>query len=250
MERCEIIAEAGINHNGNMDVAKKLITLSRVGGADMVKFQLYDPRKLLNEKDFKAEDWEMVLRSELTFEQTKELKEYSDKMNIEFLASAFDEERLGWLEELGVKRHKIASRSLYDYDYVEKVISKNKETFVSMGYLDLEKEDFNKTLHRLRVSEQKTKLLYCISKYPTPFEDLQINENTFKSGGYFGFSDHTQGTAASTIAMVYGARIIEKHITLDRKASGPDHSCSIVPTELALLTTFRDNLIEINNQIK
>ena len=247
--KCEIISEIGINHNGNLGIAKELILQSKNAGADVAKFQLYDPEKLLDERQFSKDDWDAIVNSKLDFSEVRELKNLCDQINIEFLASAFDEERLTWLEDLNVKRHKIASRSLYNKKYVKAVIETKKPLIASFGYYDPNKENYIDTMNRLDWNNypESISLLYCISDYPTRLEDL--NFNFMMIGGshlYDGFSDHTIGITASCVAMTLGAKIIEKHFTYDKNAIGPDHKCSMDFKELKALCKFRDDLRQIN----
>jgi len=247
--RCEIIAEIGINHNGDMDLAGEMIFELSEMGVDIAKFQLYDPNKLLNSEDFSKSDWEAICNSELTFDQTKRLFEYCEKWKIEFLASAFDEERLGWLEELGVKRHKIASRTIRDEEYVAKVFDTGKLVFVSTGYFEdiLEIASWRERVYYFckDPSIAQMRFLYCISKYPTSLDDLDFRFDMFSGGIYSGFSDHTQGIIAAQVAMVLGARFIEKHVTIDKSLPGPDQTSSLTLNEMQRLCDFRDNLIKI-----
>jgi len=255
--RCEIIAEVGINHNGNMETAQQMIRQAAAQGADVIKFQLYKPVKLLKPGWFSAEDWAAILASELTEDMLLFLYGQCQDLGIEFMASAFDTERLSWLEKLGVKRHKIASRSVYDEEYVERVKATGKPVLVSMGWaMDLEgfgvdervREDFEKrrkgqlpiaTINRVMYGAgERVRLLYCISKYPTELNELKDFPQNYSF--YDGFSDHTQGLTAAKAAIARGARVIEKHFTLDPQAPGPDQVASMTPAELGELVRFRD----------
>jgi len=241
--KVQIIAEAGINFSGDITLGKILIERAKECGADVFKTQVYDPEKLLDRSVFSDKDWAFILKSKLTFEQTKELKEYCDKIGIEFMASAFDVERLTWLEELGVLRHKIASRSIYDVDYVEAVKNIGKPYLVSMGYLSKNNplnETCSDTWKRLDHSNSKVDFLYCVSKYPTRLQDIFLSLDTFDIDWYDGFSDHSQGLTASKVAISLGATIIEKHFTLHSNLGGPDQICSMIPAELKELCKFRD----------
>lgn len=230
-----IIAEIGINHQGNLAIAVGMITLAKVCGADIAKFQLYDPDKLLSCDDFTLDDWEIIKKTKMDFYDVKFLKRVCDKEGIEFMASAFDLERLGWLEQLGVKRHKIASRSIYDREYCEAVKATGKPTFISLGMQDDKKEPYSATLHRLGWG----KFMYCISEYPTPLNKIERwMMDPFKTI-YRGFSDHTKGITSSQCAIAYGLPYVEKHFTLDKTLPGPDHVCSATPEELKALCKFR-----------
>lgn len=247
MDRCLIISEIGINHNGNLELAKRMIKLSKMYGADIAKFQLYNPLTLLKRDDFSIDDWSAILKSKLSFEDTAMLKKTCDKENIEFMASAFDFERLEWLEKLNVKRHKIASLSLYEKEYVDKVIKTGKEVIVSFGYRNDKIESLGDTLIRLGWDDGvDIKGLYCISDYPTDLKKLNFTRGMFCMNYLKGFSDHTIGITASILAMSYGAKIIEKHFTLDPTLPGPDQKGSMTPPELLQLSKFRDDLLEVN----
>uniref|UniRef100_A0A6M3IX64 Putative N-acetylneuraminate synthase n=1 Tax=viral metagenome TaxID=1070528 RepID=A0A6M3IX64_9ZZZZ len=252
--KCEIIAEIGINHGGNLQLAKDMVSLAKSAGADVAKFQLYDPEKLLKKEDFTRFDWNAIMKSKLSHLQTIELKNYCDKEKIEFMASAFDYERLGWLEEIGVKRHKIASRMIYDKDYCEAVKATYKPYLVSTGFIRGDNplwESAEDTWRRIGRKEFKASWLYCISKYPTLLKDVGFNHYTFTEDlcqnwkWYDGFSDHTIGLAAAKVAISLGAKIIEKHFTLDNTLPGPDQVCSMLPKELFELVKFRDEFAEI-----
>jgi N-acetylneuraminate synthase/N,N'-diacetyllegionaminate synthase len=259
--KCEIIAEIGINHHGDMWIAKRMIEQAKSCGADTAKFQLYDPYKLLDYTQFSAVDWAEIVRSQLTYEQIRDLRLYCDRVGIEFLASAFDLERLEWLERLEVKRHKIASRSIYDREYVKAVQRTGKPYLVSLGMVDSSKEEEVSTACRLmgRAENgqwrftQDVDFLYCVSEYPTPLEKIRLRPTMFRGDigisfeydyewHYSGFSDHTVGTTAAMVAIALGARVIEKHFTLDQSQPGPDQICSLEPLELRTLCEYRDEV--------
>lgn len=231
--RIEIIAEIGQNHNGDMALAKKMIWQAKEAGCDVAKFQLYEARKLFTQSpDYPWFDYNC--KTELTRDQVKELNEECKKADIEFMASVFDQERVDWLEELGVKRHKIASRTVkHDKPLIEKVYGTGKPVLMSLGMWDEKK--FPET-----PDDARTAFLYCISKYPTPLEDVQLHHVDFTA--FAGFSDHTIGTAAPIAAMARGARIIEKHFTLDKNMYGPDHLCSATAEEFRDMNLFRRDL--------
>jgi len=261
--RCEIIAEIGINHGGDMNRAKAMIEMATAAGADVAKFQLYKPEKILRPSWFTPADWAAILESELKQEQAWTLFEHCGKCGIEFLASAFDLERLHWLEEFEVKRHKIASRSVFDAEYVRAVKATGKPLLISMGWLlDAEGYGVDERLRGtyeeckaavtvpmyalnslLGGSAERTKLLYCVSKYPTVLSELRYFPRKYNV--YDGFSDHTRGITAAKVAIARGARVVEKHFTLDPTAPGPDQECSMTPAELAQLVRFRDECQEI-----
>lgn len=262
--RTEIIVDIGINFGGDIEIAKGMIGSVKNLGGDVAKFQLYDPRKLLKPNYFNLKDWQYILKSELSKDQTKELFDFCGKVGIEFMASAFDLERLEWLEEFGVKRHKIASRSIYDFDYVEEVKKTKKDLIISMGWLTErgvdprllgvfdEKTDGNKerfwniwnTLEDPIDDDDMSDrhFLYCISKYPSIDKDLVNFPVHYPLSRYTGFSDHTEGITAAMVAIARGATIVEKHFTLYKEGDGPDHVGAMEPNDLQFLCEYRDQV--------
>ena len=225
----EIIAEIGQNHNGDIDLACQLIKEAKNSGADVAKFQLYDAKALFPKEDNEWYDYNC--QTELSFEDLQILHKACLEENIEFMASVFDIERIAWLEELNVKRYKIASRSIYEDELIDAVLKTNKPVLISLG---MWKGD------NLPSFTGNINYLYCISKYPTPLSDISFKDVDFNL--YHGFSDHTEGVVAPITALSRGARIIEKHFTLDKKMYGPDHSGSMTPEELKIICNFRDGL--------
>jgi sialic acid synthase SpsE len=230
----EIIAEIGQNHNGDMKLAVEMIRVVKKAGADVAKFQLYDARRLFPKK---GNPWFAYnCRTELSRDNVGRLADACRKEKIEFMASVFDVERLAWLEELGVKRHKIASRSIQDKVLLGAICATDKPLLVSLGMWQ------GRGFPRLR-SKAPVEFLYCVSKYPVQLSDMKLGAVDF--GRYAGLSDHTIGISASIAALSRGARIIEKHFTLNKKMYGPDHSCSMTPAELSALSSFRDDLVKV-----
>ena len=234
----EIIAEIGVNHNGDMQVATDLIWQCKRAGADVVKFQLYDPRK---RSDINEHRWkDVLLKSRLTKRQVMQLANECQKADIEFMASCFDVERVGWCELAGVKRYKIASKSIYDEELAIAIAKTKKPVILSMGMVNQKIGPPSIEC----IKQGNTCKLYCVSLYPTQWEDLSLDIISIGGGfwkfAYDGFSDHTPGITASIVAMGLGARIIEKHVTLSRTMPGPDHSFSLLPEELAELCQHRD----------
>lgn len=226
----EIIAEIGQNHNGDMELAKKMIWQAKEAGADVAKFQLYEACKLFTPSpDYEWFDYNC--KTELSREQAAMLAEECQKAEIEFMASVFDAERLIWLEELGVKRHKVASRTVQgDPELVESIYATGKPVLMSLGMWDADHLPHTP-------DDSRTFFLHCISKYPTPLEDVHLEAVDFMV--FAGFSDHTIGTASPIAAMARGAQIIEKHFTLNKQMEGPDHLCSATVEEFAQLNEFR-----------
>ena len=226
----EIIAEIGQNHNGDMDLAREMIRVAKAYGADVAKFQVYDAQKIFPKEN---NSWfSYNCKTELTKEQLLMLAEECKKNDIEFMASVFDSERIAWLEETNVKRYKIASRSINDSELINAFCKTGKPLIVSLGFW--QGENFPK------ISAQKIDFLYCIPKYPTPLEEVKLSSVDFKQ--FAGFSDHTVGITSAVAAFARGAKIIEKHFTLDKEMYGPDHSGSMDPEDLKTLNKFRNEI--------
>lgn len=212
-----------------MNLAKWLIISAKLNGADVAKFQVYDVDNILS-KDF---EWYVSLKhTQLTKENVKYLKNVCDEVGIEFLASVFDTIRVDWLEEIGVKRYKIASRSIYNKDLIDAIMKTGKDMIISLGMWN---EDEFPKIH-LNALYQDINYLYCISKYPTNPKDIDWEE--LSSAKYTGFSDHTIGLESAKKAIDLGVRIIEKHFTFDRNLPGPDHKGSMTPDELYRLVEY------------
>jgi len=232
--RTEIIAEIGQNHNGDMDLAKKLIHECKRAGADVAKFQLYDARSLFPKE---GNEWfDYNCKTELSRDQIRMLAQECDRAGIEFMASVFDIERIAWLEDVGMKRYKIASRSIFENDLIGAVAATGKPMLVSLGKWG------RSGLPDIKASGG-VHYLYCIAKYPPELSEVHLKKADFDV--YAGFSDHTIGTAAAIAAMARGARVIEKHFTLDKSMYGPDHTGSATPQELAQMCAFRDDAEKI-----
>ncbi len=219
----KLIAEIGINFNGDMKMARELIRQAKKCDADVAKFQLYDAAKLFGADNKQAMAELSYEARTLTFEQTKQLHQWCQEEKIEFMASVFDHERLEWLEQLKVQRHKIASRTVkMDPDLCNAVLKKGKETFVSLGMWDQPQVPFK---------DSNAKYLYCVSKYPSELNDIHLPK-WFPDSPFVGFSDHTRGIESLCVAVARGATVFEKHFTLDKNLPGPDHICSANPEEL------------------
>lgn len=222
MSKVTIIAELGNNFLGNINWAKMMIWAAKKCGADIAKFQLYDIDKI--KKPWESRYFELMM-GQLTFEQTKELKEECDKVGIEFMASVFDEERVKWCEELGVKRYKIASRSIRDKDLIKVVERTKKPIIASLGMWN-------------EIGAPKIKncqFLYCISEYPAYITNKEF-PSEFEE--YSGFSDHTIGMYWAREAIKRGATIIEKHFTINKELPGHDQKGSAEPWELKDFVTY------------
>ena len=221
-----IIAEIGQNHNGDMVMARELITAAKEAGANIAKFQLFDVESI-----FPNDDKKNIQRkkAQLSREKVRELADYCKKTDIEFMSSVFDTERVKWCEEVGMKRYKIASRSIYDKDLIRAIADTGRDIIASLGMYR------EKGLPKID-TRGKVDFLYCVAKYPAKPDDIDFLKVDFNR--YSGFSDHTIGIEASMVAMARGARIIEKHFTLDKNLPGPDHAHSMNPAELKQMVEF------------
>lgn len=227
----EIIAEIGQNHDGDMDRALEMIDACAKAGADVAKFQVYDARALFPREGNPWFDYNCA--TELSRDAVMRLADACRAAGVEFMASVFDVERVAWLEEAGAARYKIASRSIKDAELIAAIAATGKPLIASLGWWEgPEFPDIQ--------APGGVEFLHCVSKYPTPLEDVRLEAIDFTR--YAGFSDHTIGLTAPMAALARGARIVEKHLTLDKRATGPDHACSMEPEDLACLCAYRDEL--------
>ena len=261
-----VIAEVGVNHNGCLETAKKLIDIAFNAGADIVKFQTFKADDLttdfapLADYQFKnspelINQKTLLKKLELDEESHILLKEYANKVGIEFLSTGFTLESIEFLSKLGLKRWKIPSGEINNTPLLRKVASKNQPTIISTGMASLGEIEFAlKTLYESNLEKEKISVLHCNTAYPTPMEDVNLKAiNTIKNcfDINVGFSDHTSGIEASIAAVAMGALIIEKHITLNKNMSGPDHKASIEPEEFfCLVNSIRNIEKAIGNGIK
>lgn len=225
-----VIAEIGINHNGSLDLAHELIRQAAIAGADIAKFQFYDPHKIFGPKGShpNADALVQALAVQFGRDDAKRLKAWCDEERIEFMASVFDLERFDWIREIGVRRHKIASRAVQNEELCRRIFATGQDAFVSLGFWDRRGVPYD---------APNAKYLYCVPKYPAEYRDISL-PRAFAESPYVGFSDHTVGIEASLVAIGRGARVIEKHFTLNKGLPGPDHVCSATPDELALLCRY------------
>jgi len=250
MNRTFIIAEAGVNHNGSIDIAKKLIDVAVGAGADAVKFQTFKADKVVTATASKAKyqientgtdetQFEMLKRLELSIGAHKELFSYCNKKNIIFMSTPFDEGSADMLDNLGMTIFKIPSGEITNKPLIQHVAGKKKPIILSTGmsYLgEVEKAInwINEVWDKLSKKSQLT-LLHCTSNYPSKVSDCNLlaMKTMEKSFGLpVGYSDHTLGIEIPIAAVALGARVIEKHFTLDRNMEGPDHKASLEPGEL------------------
>jgi N,N'-diacetyllegionaminate synthase len=252
-----IIAEAGVNHNGDMYIAKKLIDVAVEAGSNAIKFQTFKANEVVSkfaqkaEYQYKASDksetqLEMLERLELDVGAHKELITYCKEKGIMFLSSPFDLESIELLNELGVEIFKIPSGEITNPTYLRRIGSLKRKIILSTGMADL--EEIGKALGTLTESgtpKDNITVLHCNTEYPTPFEDVNLLAmNTIKEtfNANVGYSDHTSGIEVSIAAVALGASVIEKHFTLSRSMEGPDHKASLEPDELRSMVTAIRNI--------
>ncbi len=235
--RCLIVAEIGICHNGDLSLAKTLIDEAVDAGCEIAKFQAYKPERLWPDHKLMIgnKNWyDQVAKTELSFSQLKELAKYCELMNIEFLCSVFDNDRVSWLEKIGVKRHKVGNR-YKDPAVIEAMAKTGKEVWMS----HTPSEPFEVPAN----AYTQFRRIYCVSKYPTLLQDLHLGSIEFgcEWDQYWGASLHCPSIEPAMIAIARGARMVEVHFTFNRRdQSGPDHCCSIEYKELKELVKFRD----------
>jgi N,N'-diacetyllegionaminate synthase len=261
-----IIAEAGVNHNGSIEIAKKMIEVAKECGADAIKFQTFKAEKVISKYAPKAEyqkqttgeadsQLEMVKKLELSFDDFIALKEYCDKLNIMFLSTPFDFESIDFLNDLGLEIFKIPSGEITNLPYLEKIGKLGKKVILSTGMADLgEIEDALDILTSCGTKKEDITILHCNTEYPTPYEDVNLLamltiKEAFKVK--VGYSDHTLGIEVPIAAVSLGASVIEKHFTLDKNMEGPDHKASLEPHELkAMIDAIRNIEKSLGNGIK
>lgn len=266
MKKVFIIAEAGVNHNGSLELAKKMVDAAIKSGVDAVKFQTFKAEKVVSRYAPKAEyqqrttnaketQLEMIKKLELDINAHRELIAYCQQKKIQFLSSPFDLESIDVLNELGINDFKIPSGEITNMPYLRKIGSLQKRVIVSTGMADLgEIEDVLDVLTETGTLLENITVLHCNTGYPTPFEDVNLKAMQTISqafGVQVGYSDHTLGIEISLAAVALGASVIEKHFTLDRNMEGPDHKASLEPHELkAMVHAIRNIEKALGNGIK
>lgn len=264
---CFIIAEAGVNHNGELTLAKELIHAAKESGADAVKFQTFNAENLVNSTAQKAEyqkkssidlttQYQMLKSLELANEYHHHLIELAKSLEIEFMSTGFDEENIDFLVTLGVKRLKIPSGEITNLPYLNHVAQTRLPLIMSTGMSNLQevKQALDVITPYYKSSLTDITLLHCTSNYPTAISDVNLRAmntlaNEFKLP--VGYSDHTIGTLVPTLAVGMGASVIEKHFTLDKALEGPDHATSMIPAELKeLVHMIREIEIALGSDVK
>jgi len=259
MDKVFIIAEAGVNHNGSLEICKKLIDVSVTAGADAVKFQTFRADRLVTATASKADyqyvntgkdetQFEMLEKLELSPEMHRELFAYCRQNNILFLSTPFDEESANMLDDLGMEIFKISSGEITNKPLIQHVAAKKKPIILSTGmsYLGEVENAISGIDEIWNTMDKKPQLsvLHCVSSYPARIEDVNlraIKTMEMAFGLPVGYSDHTLGIEITIAAVAMGAKVIEKHFTLDRDMEGPDHKASLEPEELeAMVTAIRN----------
>ncbi len=235
-----VIGEAGLNHNGSMEIAKKLIDLAIEAGADAVKFQKRTVSKLavksyLDGKDDRFPEFGKTYREireylEFNFEQYVELKSYAEEKNIDFICTAFDIDAVDFLEKLDLKIYKLASHSLTNIELLNYVAQKSKVTILSTGMAEI--DEIDTAVNIFKKYNAPLILLHCVSAYPTPHNECNLNLINLLSSRYslpVGYSGHELDYLPTLTAVAMGARIIERHYTLNNEMIGFDHKMSLNP---------------------
>jgi N,N'-diacetyllegionaminate synthase len=253
-----IIAEAGVNHNGNFENAKRLILAAANAGANYVKFQTFKADKLVSKDAQKADyqkanlkddldtQYEMLKKLELSEEWHFELIKYANECGIKFLSTGFDEDSIDFLNSLNIDLFKVPSGEITNKPYLEHIAKKGKPIVISTGMSNLQEiKDAVDVLLNCQISKSQITILHCNTEYPTPMQDvnlLAMRTIQDELGVQVGYSDHTLGIEVPIAAVALGAVLIEKHFTLDRNMVGPDHLASLTPEELKQMVTSIRNV--------
>lgn len=261
-----IIAEAGVNHNGSLILAKKLIDSAVLAGADAVKFQTFKTEKLVSKTAHKADyqkrttdagesQFEMIKKLELDDSSHRELIEYCKAKNILFLSTPFDHESIDLLNRFGMEIFKIPSGEITNLPYLRHIGSLDRNIILSTGMADLgEIEDALDVLITSGTSKEKITVLHATTEYPCPMDEVNLRSMKTIAAAFgvnVGYSDHTVGIEIPIAAVAMGAVVIEKHLTLDRNMEGPDHKASLEPDELtAMIRAIRNIEKALGNGIK
>jgi len=262
-----IIAEAGVNHNGSIELAKKLIDVASDAGVDAVKFQTFKAEKLVSKNAQKAtyqkenmqdaddSQFNMLKKLELDVDTHYELIEYCKTKNIMFLSTPFDHDSIKLLNDLKLSIYKIPSGEITNLPYLREIGALSKEVILSTGMADIgEIEDALDVLVEAGTNKENITILHANTMYPTPMEDVNLNAmktigNTFNIA--YGYSDHTLGIEVDIAAVALGATVIEKHFTLDNSMDGPDHKASLEPDELvSMVKCIRNIELALGSSIK
>lgn len=266
MNKVFIIAEAGVNHNGSIELAKKLIDVASESGANAVKFQTFKAEKLVSKNAQKADyqkqttsktesQFDMIKKLELDLETHKELIFYCKNKNIMFLSTPFDHDSIELLSDLGLEIFKIPSGEITNLPYLRHIGKLNKKVILSTGMADIgEIEDALDVLIAAGTKKENITVLHANTMYPTPIEDVNLKAMVTIGNSFdiaFGYSDHTLGIEVDIAAVAMGACCIEKHFTLDCTMEGPDHKASLEPDELkAMVKAIRNIELALGSSVK
>lgn len=250
-----IIAEAGDNHNGSLDLAFQLVDKAAQAGADCVKFQTFVTEEVISKRAEKAEyqkestgadesQYEMVKKLELTFDNFRQLQQYAKEKGLMFLSTPFDIPSVDFLQSIDVPYFKIPSGEITNLPYLIRIAKTGRDVILSTGMAEM--EEIEAAVRLLRENGAgEISLLHCNTEYPTPMEDVNLRAMlTLKEKFHVrvGYSDHTKGIEVPIAAVAMGAEIIEKHFTLDHDMEGPDHKASLEPDELEAMVTGIRNI--------
>lgn len=253
-----ILAEAGVNHNGSIELAKKLVEKAKEAGADYIKFQTFKASKLVTkaakqaeyqQKNIGKEDdcqYQMLKKLELSPEEHEILIDYCHQLGIKFFSTAFDFDSIDYLHSLNLGLWKIPSGEVTNYPFLKRIAAYNEKTILSTGMCDMQDvRNAVEALYKNGLSKENLILLHCNTEYPTPFEDVNLKAMDAlrkEFGVEVGYSDHTKGIEVPIAAVALGATVIEKHFTLDCNMEGPDHKASLEPDELKVMVSSIRNI--------
>lgn len=244
MDKCLIIAEVGVNHNGDLNTALKLCDAAKESGADVVKFQTWKTEAIITKTVVQAEyqqkntgveesQFDMLKRLELSYDDFRKIKEHCDSIGIQFASTADEAESLDFLISMGIPFIKIGSGEIGNVSYLRYIGSKKMPVILSTGMSSL--ADIDISIQALREGgATDITLLHCTTSYPCLYENVNLNAmNTIRDAFKLpvGYSDHTLGSTVAIVAVAMGARVVEKHFTLDKNMEGPDHKASSTPSE-------------------
>lgn len=253
-----IIAEAGVNHNGSIEIAKKLVDKAVEAGVDIIKFQTFKAEKLVSKSAKQAEyqkknignhaddsQYNMLKKLELSEQDHQELMTYCKEKGIRFWSTAFDLDSIDFLHSLNLGLWKIPSGEITNYPYIKKIAQYHEPVILSTGMCEM--SDITAAMNALQkngVQKNQITILHCNTEYPTPYEDVNLfamQQIRKEFDVAVGYSDHTKGIEVPIAAVALGASVIEKHFTLDRNMEGPDHKASLEPDELkAMVSAIRN----------
>lgn len=255
-EQCYVIAEAGLNHNGSVEIAKKLIDAAAVAGVDAVKFQKRTVDKLAIQSVLDAPDdrfpefggtyREIREHLEFTLDQYRELKSHAESRGLDFIVTAFDADAVDFLEKLGIGTYKLASHSLTNHELLDYLARLRKPVILSTGMAEL--EEIDRAVGIFRRHDAPLSLMHCVSAYPTPLAECNLAMMDVLRERYglaVGYSGHELGYLPTVMAVAMGAQLVERHYTLDKTMTGFDHKMSLAPDELIAMVRDIRNVPKI-----